>query len=459
MCDTMVARPPVTKNGTLIFAKNSDREANEAQYLFHAPAQTHAPGSELACTYISIPQVERTNAVLLSRPYWMWGAEMGVNEHGVLIGNEAVFSKLKPQKEPALIGMDLLRLGLERAASAQEAVEVITSLLAQYGQGGNCGHNGHFEYHNAFLIADAGGTAFVLETVGREYVLERAGDVRTISNAYTVGTEYERVSDGLIPQARAKGWAGEKAPFDFAEAYGDRLRSRFATGYERGCRTRDLLGPKAPHIEARHVMGVLRDHGPRAARQRHWQPDGLLGGSVCAHASFGPVRKFGQTTSSWITEIRNGRMLHWVTGTSAPDTGIFKPVFFGPGCEGIGLPDFGPVPGGRYEEAALWWRHEKLHRAVLENYGPRLAAYAGERDRLEESFMTEVAGALERGADEGALEVLTGRHWRRAEEAEKAWLKAALAVPVNARQMPPPSHFYRFHWKRLNRLAHMPEIS
>jgi dipeptidase len=77
------------------------------------------------CTYIEIPQVAETFAVLLAKPFWIWGAEMGANEKGVTIGNEAVFTKVPMEKQPGLIGMDFLRLALERAATARFALEVI----------------------------------------------------------------------------------------------------------------------------------------------------------------------------------------------------------------------------------------------------------------------------------------------------------------------------------------------
>ena len=109
-CDTMVALGNSTRSGNILFAKNSDRPVNEAQPLVLFEAADHAPGEELKCTYITIPQVEHTYRVMGSQPYWLWGFEHGMNEHKVVIGNEAVWSKEEEETENGLIGMDLLRL-------------------------------------------------------------------------------------------------------------------------------------------------------------------------------------------------------------------------------------------------------------------------------------------------------------------------------------------------------------
>jgi secernin len=140
MCDAIVASPDTTHSGGMLFGKNSDRQRNEAHLVERISRKTHPAGVTVRCTYLTIPQVAETYAVLLCRPFWIWGAEMGVNEYGVVIGNEGLIARVAAPETPALIGMDLIRLTLERATSAQEAVKTLTTLLERHGQGGNCGY-------------------------------------------------------------------------------------------------------------------------------------------------------------------------------------------------------------------------------------------------------------------------------------------------------------------------------
>ena len=100
----------------------------------------------LQLEYLAIPQAEQTYAHLGSSPYWCWGYEEGINEHGVAIGNEALFTRdvaataaadrRGEQMAPGILGMELLRLGLERGATAADAGTVITDLVERHGQYG-----------------------------------------------------------------------------------------------------------------------------------------------------------------------------------------------------------------------------------------------------------------------------------------------------------------------------------
>ncbi|MES2723391.1 MAG: hypothetical protein V4656_09570, partial [Pseudomonadota bacterium] len=230
MCDTLVALASETPRGKLLFAKNSDRERNEAQVLEMHPRRTG--GGDLKLTYITIPDVAETQAVLISRPCWMWGAEMGANAQGVVIGNEALHSVIPAQRKRALTGMDLVRLGLERGASAAQALSVIVELLERHGQGGDCGHRGRFYYHNGFIIADAR-EAYVLETVGRDWVVEKVAGRRSLSNAYSIGAGWSAISPGLAAHGAGR--------FDVAAGLIDEARDAVSFGRGRCARGQALL--------------------------------------------------------------------------------------------------------------------------------------------------------------------------------------------------------------------------
>lgn len=440
MCDTLVALGNVTADGAVIFAKNSDREPNEAQFVEMKPAADYAEGSMLACTYISIPQAAHTHAVLLSRPFWMWGAEMGANERGVVIGNEAVFTKVPYEKGAALTGMDLLRLALERASSAPEALQVITGLLETHGQGGNCGFTHGFYYHNSFLIADPR-EAWVLETAGKQWAAEKVVDIRTISNAITIGKTWDLASDMLVDYAIEKGWCRRREDFDFAACYSDPLYTSLSDASKRQCATRDHLRGEQGKVDVQSAMRILRGHTPRKAGS--YKPDtGLLGADVCMHAGFGPVRN-SQSAGSLVSHLADVHT-HWVTATSAPCTGIFKPVWID-----AGLPDYGEEPKGVYTPDALWWQHEILHREVLRDYATRLPAYSGMRDAVEERFLSEAAQlAVAPGADR--LE-FSRRCFAEANDARFDWLDLVRALPVSNRLSVP----YALAWKSFNKQAQL----
>jgi secernin len=169
MCDTYLALGNSTRDGSIIFGKNSDRTISEPQLITSKPRMNYPKCEELSCTYISIPQVLETNAVILSQPFWIWGAEMGANEYDVVIGNEAIRTK-EPYKEKGLLGMDLLRLGLERCKTAKESLDIIIELLEKYGQGGAHLQSG-LSYHNSMIVTDSN-EAYLIETAGEWWLVK-----------------------------------------------------------------------------------------------------------------------------------------------------------------------------------------------------------------------------------------------------------------------------------------------
>lgn len=199
--------------------------------------------------------------------------------------------------------MDLLRLALERAATAAEAVVVITELLA---------------------------------------ALPAATPIFSIRPSAIAGLAARGPRDFLLRKRRTS-----PPPHRHVGVAGSRRRG--------GSRLAPRPGPDRPH---------------RLHARRLW-----------SH----PLQP---TTGSLVCHLHPDHPSHFVTGTAAPCTSLFKPVWLD-----APLPDTGPPPGATYDASTQFWRHERLHRATLQDYPTRIGYYRSERDGLEAQF---VAGALER---------------------------------------------------------------
>lgn len=439
MCDTMVALGNVTADGSVLFAKNSDREPNEAHEVIILPAADHPQGATVKCTYIEIPQVRHTYAVMLAKPFWIWGAEMGANEHGVVIGNEAVFTRIPYNKKAGLIGMDFIRLALERSQTAEEALHCIVELLEEFGQGGNCGFHHEMYYHNSFILADAR-EAWVLETAGKFWAAEKVKDIRSISNALTIGETWDLASPGLVEYAMEQGWCKSKSDFHFARCYSDFVYTRFSDARRRQKCSTDLLTIQRGKISEKTMINVLRAHAGIGEDDRRIDR-GLTGSEVCMHAGFGPVRG-SQSVGSLVSRIAPDGATHWVTGTSAPCLSVFKPVWID-----SGIPDdvIGQ-PQGLFDENTLFWKHEILHREVLRNYPERSRVFQLERNNLEDEFLVEETKMRSRSTAE--RREFTKACFRKSEMAEEKWLSEVLKVPEQRVDV-----LYGLAWKQFNREA------
>jgi secernin len=439
MCDTLIATKLATANGVPVFGKNSDRPPNEGQYLAYFPAAQHPAHSHVKCTYIEIPQAPRTHAVLLSKPFWMWGAEMGVNDHGLVIGNEAIFSKVPANKKPALLGMDMLRAALERAVTPREGVQVIIDLLEQFGQGGNCTHGEELYYHNSFILANTD-DAWVLETVDKQWAARQVKDVYSISNCLTINNQWDMASHNLVDFAVQKGFVKSAQDFNFAGNYSDLLFTNFGKGRVRRETTYCVLDEQKGDITVESMMDTLRHH-----KGESFDPqDSITEVDVCMHAGFGPIR-VSQSTASMVVYLDPENTVIFATGTSGPCTSIFKPIWMD-----APLPNLGPNPSSKFDPESIYWSHERLHRATLLNYPERIKTYADDRDKLEAKFRQ---GAFDlSGASARQRADFTAQCFSESVAAEAQWLKRVEKVPARKKFL------HGSAWKTFNKKAEMPQL-
>ena len=187
------------------------------------------------------------------------------------------------------------------------------------------------------------------------------------------------------------------------------------------------------------MMAILRDHGAAAEADPDWHPQHATTRTICMHAADG--ERGGQTVGSLVSELRGERAVHWITGTAAPCTSIFKPVF-----ADAPPPAHGPRPTDHFDPLALWWRHELLHRAMLGDFPIHLAAIRDERDALEAEFHARVADVLAGGDAADRAEVVA-TCWQEAMAVEDRWMAEIDAAA------PPGEAAYRASWVKMNRLA------
>jgi secernin len=327
MCDTLCVRT----NGAMLFAKNSDRHPDEAQVVeWHA---RRVAGAALRTQYLAIAD-PGAHAFLGSRPTWLWGVEHGVNEHGVAIGNEKIWTVDRPREQPsALLGMDLVRLGLERARSADEALTVLTTLLERHGQGGSGEPHRDEPYFSSFLLADPDG-GFVVETSNRTWAARPVGDGAAISNRISLTTDWTRASANVATDADFDTYRWPRMSTAIADL---RLTLTSATVARGGATT---VGD---------VARTLRSHGPgRSADELPGEidPDGN-GFTVCMHRR----ESLSQTTASMIAELR-----------AATPTRAW--VSLGNPCSSVYVPCFPPAVAPELAEAKHWRRFSRLRDRV-----------------------------------------------------------------------------------------------
>ncbi|MGY6743047.1 MAG: C69 family dipeptidase [Cecembia sp.] len=397
MCDTLIALPSFTAQNNLIFAKNSDREPNEAQALVHIPRKQHT-ASTLQCTYIEVPQVQESYEVMLSKPFQMWGAEMGINEYGVVIGNEAVFTRAKIKKNNSgLTGMDLLRIALERSKTAREAIFQITALLEKFGQNACGGYqNKDFFYHNSFIISDTD-QAYILETAGKSWALKKIKAAGSISNGLQIGSDYDEIHLAEEKLDFPFNLFPKPQPFSFREHFSDFLYTKVGSAKKRQSCSYGLLQKDKGGLTVEKAMAILKTH---EAPDPDFNPKNASTASLCMHAT--GLTNPSTTTGSMVAEIRKNKpSTVWLTGTSMPCISVFVPFFLGTKT----LNEF--AQPGASPDSSLWWQAELLHRWICEDYQVRKRDIQNDLLTLQQSFLKQEASLMSAGANLSELEIFS----------------------------------------------------
>jgi secernin len=396
-CDTMVAMPKATR---------SDRPWDECQPLQLHERQSHETGSTMRTQFLTVPQVETAWRHVGSRPWWCWGYEHGFNEHQVVIGNGAVHSKLEAYGEPKLIGMELLRLGLERGRTAQEAVDVMTQLITEYGQGKFENDAGVRTYDNSFIVADPT-EAYVIETAGHDWAVKQVDSALGISNVYSVETDYQSVSDSAESLVRENGWWTSDAQFNFADAFTKESREE-GSGAMRRKRSCAVLGKNTGGIGVDTMMSILRDHSDASEPDEPFQTN-IRSGGICVHfqQDVGGDVTGGNTAASLVADLCNdGSRLpvYWCSFYS-PCLSLFFPVF----AEATLPPIL--ARGGQHSEddpESPWWKFHRLDVLAREGGQETIDRIRAEWATLHENALSsayEVAAKGKDMVDQGTLEV------------------------------------------------------
>ncbi len=428
MCDTLAALPQATKEKNVIFAKSADCEVNEANALVRIPGKKHVPGEAVRISHLVIPQAEKTYEVILTKAFWTYGCEIGINEFGLAMGEEAVFTtEMDDEKSTGIIGPDLMRLGLERARNCREAIQVMTELLEKYGQGGSAELKGNSHFDSSFLMADTS-EAYILETAGRKWATKRIDSVGSISNLLGIRKDWDECSLANTVMDE----------LDWAARFGLPEVPSTLGSPDRQATTFNCLDAARGQITPKTIFDLMRHHNPgyhpaKADAHRN----------ICIHA--GPQEnRWWQADGVMVTDVGPDGMVIWVTGTSGNCVSIFKPVFLG-----VDIPDIGPVPSEHFDPRSLWWKHELLHRRAMADFDHLVGEIRADFDVLEAEFLSQTP-AVRKGTDAEKCDFME-YCFRESMDATEKWIARLRAN----RQLSFKDPAYRAMWKKLNAEAGM----
>lgn len=270
----------LTEDGSVFIGGSGDEVSSH--WLEVVPARDHADGATITVgvtaeanmpgTFTEIPQARHTYRYLTMNYSEYEGfppplTNGGLNEYNVAgrdvwspSRSELVAMTPNPQTGPQY--SDLSRIAMERAKTAREAVEIIGSLIDEYGYSTYGGNSHMFADENEgwVLLDFAGGKGlWIAERLGPDDVrMSYPGYIHDIPLDFRDNDDYLG-SDNFISFAVEQGWFDPDgdAPFNVTRIYGVDWERSPRSDMERELRA-------AAPIDLRHMMNAVRD--PRISK-------------------------------------------------------------------------------------------------------------------------------------------------------------------------------------------------
>ena len=266
-CTTFMAHGSALAAGKgSIIAKNRDLGPNTLSEVAMHQAAHHPEDKVYKAAYIDIPDAGYTYKFVGSRSAGRWGYGMGVNEHQVLVADNDAPTRDQLAYTKGLHDNDYVRLILERAKTAREGVQILTSITEKYGQAWNC---------IMFEIADPQ-ELWVVEVTGYRWVAKKIENtVAARSNQLQIEDDYDLAADDVVSFAVEQGWVDPNTErINFREVYGtyelypasnEDVGQRPAVDklyntQMRYDRAMQLLKSKQGTLEPEHFVPMMRDH-------------------------------------------------------------------------------------------------------------------------------------------------------------------------------------------------------
>ena len=377
-CTNMLVGKKASVNGSTMISYNADSHTLYGE-LYFTPAADHAPGAMRKVIEWD------TNKPLgeIPQPAHTYRVVGNVNEWQVTIAESTWGGRHNLSDENGIIDYgSLIYITLERSKTAREAIDVMTSLVSEYG---------YYSSGETFSIGDPNeiwvmdltgkgtgntGAVWVAQRIPDDCISAHANQARIHKfpqakkklnkkmNRYEVGDSCMFSAD-LIPFGRTLGYEGSDADFDFSATFGDldysafrgcdgrvwAFFNRYASGMERyfdfvdmveGAEVLPLYVKPDRLLSHRDIQDALGDHfegtpwdmtkdvgggpfhSPYRWRPMHFEVDGV---------TYTHERAIGtqQTGFSFVAEMRGWlpREVGAKTWFAADDaaTAIFMPIY------------------------------------------------------------------------------------------------------------------------------------